>query len=71
MKLSQLIETVNKMIESQICADPEVMVILSEPGMPATPCVKVKDVSLGFDWDHGKLMLRTEEPVVRKKKGQK
>lgn len=67
MKLSEFIEITNKLSQSPICGDPEVMVILSQQGMPGTPCVKVKYVSLGFDWDHGKFMLRTEQPVVLKK----
>ena len=71
MKLSELIETINTLTKSPICQDPEVVIVVSDGGFPGTPSVKVKDISLGFDWDHGKLMLRPEQPLVRKETKQK
>ena len=48
--------------------DCEVRVVLNQPGMPAVPSVGVKSASFGLDWDHGKLLLRTEKPIVSKPK---
>lgn len=48
--------------------DDEIRVVLNQPGMPATPSVGVKSACPGIDWDHGKLLLRTDEPIVSKPK---
>jgi hypothetical protein len=29
-----------------------------------TPCVDVESVSIGFDWDNGKLFVKPEKPVM-------
>ena len=51
--------------------DDEVRVVLDQPGMPANPTVGVKSATFGFDWNAGQLLLRTEEPIVRKPKTKK
>ena len=76
MKLSRFIEVINVMKRSTICQDPEVVVVLSQRGIGGTPATKIERIGLGFDWDHGKLMLYTEDQVIKgnefeKEKGQK
>jgi hypothetical protein len=46
-------------------ADNRLVVVVLNSGFPATPCVEVKDVGFGFDWDAGKIMLYTEPSVMR------
>lgn len=43
----------------------EVVIQISSPGIGATPCVGVKHVYAGFDWDHGKLLVVPEHPLVK------
>lgn len=47
--------------------NPDIAIVVSERGFPSTPCVKVKGVSMGFDWDNN-FMIRAEVPLCRKKK---
>ena len=44
----------------------EVVIELSTPGVGATPCVGIKNIYAGFDWDHGKLLIVPQEPLVKK-----
>lgn len=43
----------------------EVVIQIASPGIGATPCVGVKHVYAGFDWDHGKLLVVPEHPLVK------
>jgi hypothetical protein len=43
----------------------EVVIQLASPGIGATPCVGVAHVTSGFDWDHGKIFLVPEHPLVK------
>lgn len=46
--------------------DLEVCVVVKSSGaVGGTPVVNVKSVGVGFDWDHGKFMIYTEEDVMR------
>lgn len=45
--------------------DLEVVVVLSQPGVGAVPSTPVAGADIGFDWNHGQLLLRPKEPVVR------
>lgn len=44
----------------------EVVIQLSTPGIGTTPCVGVENIYAGFDWDHGKLLIIPNEPIVKK-----
>lgn len=70
MTLKELKRAVDVSLESQLgnTHDAVVMVQMNEPGIPTNPMVKVRSASLGFDWTHGRFIIITEEPVVRKKK---
>lgn len=46
--------------------DDDVVIAIAKSGMGAHPCVNVKGVHSGFDWDHGKFMIFAEEPLVVK-----
>ena len=41
------------------------IVIVSQGSIGGTPTVKIKDIACGFDWDNGKLLIFTEEPVIK------
>lgn len=43
----------------------EVVIQLASPGIGATPCVGVAHVTSGFDWDHGKIFLVPEKPLIK------
>jgi len=64
MKLRDLKQIVNHFGEHEL--DDEVVVSIAEKGFPGTPCVKVIGICMGFDWDHGKAMIQTEVPLVKK-----
>lgn len=43
----------------------KVVVTVLRPGsLGGTPCTAVERVDFGFDWDHNKLMFKTEQPVT-------
>ena len=65
MKASELLK------QLQGRGDPEVRIVLNQPSMPAVRTVGVKSASIGIDWTHGKLLLRTDEPIVSKPKTKK
>jgi hypothetical protein len=47
--------------------DNDVVVVVKDGSIVGgTPCVGVRSVSIGIDWDNGKLMLYTDKPLVRK-----
>ena len=43
----------------------EVVIQIASHGIGATPCVGIKHVYAGFDWDHGKLLFVPEHPLVK------
>ncbi|QNJ57371.1 hypothetical protein Dolphis_65 [Pseudomonas phage Dolphis] len=44
---------------------PVLVVEVFSPGsIGGTPCVVVEHLQAGFDWDSGKVMLRTQQPVT-------
>jgi hypothetical protein len=44
--------------------DEEVVVVLKEPSIGWRATTKVTSAYYGFDWDKGKLLLVTEDPLV-------
>ena len=66
MKLSELYRLVNLHHQpGRPHLDQDVVVRISMPyaTIGGTPCIGVKQVSPGFDWDAGKFILITEEPL--------
>jgi len=67
MKLSELKHIVDTL--SNGCAhDHEVVISVSERSIPASAFATVKCVSQGIDWNHGKLFIHPDEPLIRKPK---
>ena len=67
MKLSELKRIIDLTVESLMpYDDPEVMVNITTSGsVGGTPCVKVKNAFKGFDWDSGKFIIMSDEPVMK------
>lgn len=66
MRLSELHRLVNLFYQpDQPHRDQDVVVQVKLPYVTigGTPCVGVKQASSGFDWDAGKFMLITDEPL--------
>lgn len=55
---------VQKLLENA-ARDSRLVVEVFHPGaIGGTPCVDVEAVSNGFDWDHGKVLLITKQPLT-------
>ena len=48
--------------------DEEVTVLIDEPSIGGRAMVSIESVSFGFDWEHGKCMLRPKVSLARLKK---
>jgi len=60
-----LIDHLTRAIKFQSYKDLEVYVKVFNPcTVGGTPCVKVADINVGFDWDNGKILLTTESPLT-------
>jgi hypothetical protein len=59
MKKSKLIQDMQHMSD-----DDEIVVTLKQPSVGGHASVAVSSVGHGFDWDAGKILLYTENPVV-------
>ncbi len=44
--------------------NPEVVVLTRNPSVGPRACARVTGANFGFDWDKGRLLLRTDPPVV-------
>ncbi len=66
MKLSQLKQIIDLYSNTQPHNDPDVVVIVKLPyqTVGAMPSVEVKSAQMGFDWENGKFLLQTEEPLT-------
>jgi hypothetical protein len=67
MKIAEFKQIIDVLADSPISKGDEVMVEMAESGIPCRPMVKVKEVNQGFDWTQGRVIIRLEEPVIRKK----
>lgn len=70
MTLRELKSVIDRFLEDHpMCSHEHVVtVLLSEPSIGASAQVRVKSACVGFDWDSGRFMLSTEEPIIRKPK---
>jgi len=67
MKLSELKEQIDRIVEyAPRDADSEVMVAIKLPHttVGAIPMMEITSIMQGFDWEHGKIILRTKEPLM-------
>jgi len=67
MKISEFKQIIDRLAQSPISRDSDVCVVVSEPSIGATATISVKTIGQGFDWNHGKVMIFTEQPIIRKK----
>jgi len=45
--------------------DDEVVIVIKEPSMGATPSTNITGTFHGFDWDAGKVLIYTEDNLRR------
>jgi hypothetical protein len=66
MKLSELKRLVELYHRDGHHEDPEVVIKIKLPysTVGGQPTVKVKNVQMGFDWDHGKFIITSEEDLT-------
>jgi hypothetical protein len=68
MKLSELYRLVSVYHDEErmVREDPEVVIQIKLPysTVGALPTVKIKHISMGFDWDHGKFIITPEENLT-------
>jgi hypothetical protein len=66
MKLSELHRLVNLHHRDGHHEDPEVVIKIKLPysTVGGQPTVKVKNMWMGFDWDHGKFIITPEEDLT-------
>ena len=67
MKLAEFIEQASRYIDPDHRIDDYELVVKYKPPFSTvggSPCVAVKSFSAGFDWDMGKFMLITEQPLT-------
>lgn len=65
MKVEDAIEQLGGAIAHQPNRDWTLVVKVFKPGaVGGTPCVAVKRLDVGFDWDNGKVMFETDVPLT-------
>lgn len=66
MKFSELKRLVELHHRDGHYEDPEVVIQIKLPysTVGSMPTVKIKNAQMGFDWDHGKFIFITEEPLT-------
>jgi hypothetical protein len=70
MKLKDLRDLLNKMGDRH--DEDEVLVeVYRKNSMGGTPAVKVRSANSGFDWDNGRFIIQTENPVMEITKNKK
>jgi len=65
MKLSEFSEILGKIIEkcNQTGEDPSVTLVLAHKTVGPTATTDIVSATLGFDWNKGRLLIRTKDPV--------
>lgn len=66
MKFSELKRLVDLYHRDGHYEDPEVVIQIKLPysTVGSMPTVKIKNAQMGFDWDRGKFIFTTEEPLT-------
>lgn len=72
MNIRELKESVDAIVKYlQAHENPRVTIELAERSMPAKATMEVTEIWMGFDWNAGQIILKTEKPVVTKPKKEK
>jgi len=67
MKLRDFKRRIDAYVDSlQEHQDPNVVVAISGSGIGGTPCVNIRSISMGFDWDSGKIIVYTEGKLLKR-----
>lgn len=66
MKVSELRQILSGRPSDDHHADDEVVVLLASPSIGPHACMPIRSAGYGFDWDNGKLLLWTDQPLVVK-----
>lgn len=65
MDINQSIQVLNSVITHQPNRDWKLFVKVLNPGtVGGTPCVAVKGLNAGFDWDAGRILIETDTPLT-------
>jgi len=65
MQIEETIEQLSGVILREPNREWKLVVKVFNPGtMGGTPCVAVKGLNVGFDWDNGKVMIETDLPLT-------
>lgn len=64
MRLEDVLLQLERIPNSQRSRKHLVVPVSSPGSIGGTPCVPVSAIDVGFDWDSGKLLLRTESPLT-------
>ena len=65
MKVEEVIEQLGGVIARQPNRGWKLFVKVFNPGaVGGMPCVEVKRLDVGFDWDNGKVMIETDLPLT-------
>jgi hypothetical protein len=65
MNLQKAIEQLSRVVALQGNRDWKLVVKVFRPGtVGGTPCVEVKGLDVGFDWDNGKVMIESDTPLT-------
>jgi hypothetical protein len=65
MKVDFALEELGRVSTSRSPLDWELVVSVFSPGaIGGTPCIAIKNLNVGFDWDAGKVMIETEVPLT-------
>jgi len=65
MRLQRALLGLQQALEQSSGRDLKVCIPVFQPGsIGGTPCVMLKDIATGFDWDQGRVMLTTEEHLT-------
>ena len=65
MDIKVVIEQLGRVVALQGNRDWKLVVKVFRPGtVGGTPCVEVKRLDVGFDWDNGRLMIEADAPLT-------
>lgn len=65
MEINESIQCLNSVITHQPNRDWNLFVKVFNPGtVGGTPCVAVKSLNAGFDWDAGRILIETDTPLT-------
>nr|WP_312985388.1 hypothetical protein [Clostridioides sp.] len=70
MNLKELKQAIDTIVESlprnTTLEDISVMINLSQPSICCRASVGIKDIKMGFDWEHNQLRIDPDKPIILK-----